>query len=193
MSKNEAIFPLAYKDDSTLYFLKALYDSNGNEIYDERVICKFIKNENKLEELPSTKGLLASNAVNIGDILYFTTYNENNDNYDLYKIKINDEIQLIDTGLVTGELYNNNGELWISNKTKIYDYEDSTMYLPKSILNYFYHQYLFQIDINNEGDLQLTLTNTETKKVENTFDKVVDVRVENDKVYIYTLEEIIVV
>ena len=49
----------------------------------------------------------------------------------------------------------------------------------------------FQIDINNEGDLRLTITNIETNKIENTFDKVVDVRVQNDKVYVYTTEQII--
>lgn len=66
-----------------------------------------------------------------------------------------------------------------------------SIYFPKKILNYFYLNRLFQIDINNEGDLRLTITNIETNKIENTFDKVVDVRVQNDKVYVYTTEQII--
>lgn len=195
MKKDEAIFPLAYKDEQTLYFLKTPYDSSGKEIYNDRVVCKFELKTNQLEELKATKGLLTSNAVIIDNLLYFTVYNEKNDNYDLYKINTNkeDKTELINSGLITGELYNNNGRLLVSDQTKIYDYEDNTSYFPKKILNYFYLNYLFQIDIDKNGDLQLTLTNIETDKIENVFDKVVDVRVENNKIYIYTSERIIVI
>ena len=61
---------------------------------------------------------------------------------------------------------------------------------PKEILNYFYFDKLLQININNEGDLELTITNTTTKNTKSTFDKMVDVRAENHNIYIYTLDEI---
>lgn len=193
MKENEAIFPLAYKNEQIMYFLKTTYDSSGKEIYNDRVVCKFELKNKQLKELNATKGFLTSNAVIIDNLLYFTVYNEENNNYDLYRIDVNEEDKtvLINTGLITGELYNNNGRLLVSNQDKIYDYEDNTIYFPKKILNYFYLNRLFQIDINNEGDLRLTITNIETNKIENTFDKVVDVRVQNDKVYVYTTEQII--
>ncbi len=195
MKKNEAIFPLAYKNEQTMYFLKTSYDSSGKELYNERVVCKFELKNKQLKQLNATKGFLTSNAVIINNLLYFTVYNEENNNYDLYRLNVNEEdkIELINTGLITGELYNNNGRLFVSNQDKIYDYEDNTIYFSKKILNYFYLNRLFQIDINNEGDLRLTITNIERNKIENVFDKLVDVRVENDKIYVYTTEQIIVI
>lgn len=191
MKENEAIFPLAYQNEDNMYFLKTTYNSDGNEIYKERVICQFELNFKQLKEIKLTRGLLVSNGVIVDDILYFTVYNEVNDNYDLYSLNINniDKVDLISKGLVTGEVYNNNGKLWVSNKSKIYDYEDNSIQFPKKILNYFYFDKLLQIDINNEGDLELTITNTTTKNTKSTFDKIVDVRAENRNIYIYTLDE----
>lgn len=195
MKENEAIFPLAYKDEQTMYFLKTSYDSNGNEIYNDRIICEFELKSKKLKELKITKGYLTSYAVVIGDFLYFTVYNEKNNDYNLYKINMNkkDKILLINTGLITEEIYNNNGRLLVSNKDKIYDYKDNKIHFSKKKLNYFYLNYLFQIDINNEGDLQLTVTDIKTNKILKVLDKIIDIRVENDKIYIYTLEKIIVI
>lgn len=191
MKENEAIFPLAYQNENNMYFLKTAYNPDGNEIYEERVICQFELESKQLKEIKSTQGLLVSNGVIVDDILYFTVYNETNDNYDLYSLNINniDKVDLINKGLVTGEVYNNNGKLWVSDKNNLYDYEDNSIQFPKKILNYFYLDKLFQIDINNEGDLELTITNITTKNTENTFDKIVDVRAENNKIYIYTLDE----
>lgn len=191
MKENEAIFPLAYQNENNMYFLKTVYNPDGNEIYEERVICQFELESKQLKEIKSTQGLLVSNGVIVDDILYFTVYNETNDNYDLYSLNINniDKVDLINKGLVTGEVYNNNGKLWVSDKNNLYDYEDNSIQFPKKILNYFYLDKLFQIDINNEGDLELTITNITTKNTENTFDKIVDVRAENNKIYIYTLDE----
>ena len=178
-------------NENNMYFLKTAYNPDGNEIYEERVICQFELESKQLKEIKSTQGLLVSNGVIVDDILYFTVYNETNDNYDLYSLNINniDKVDLINKGLVTGEVYNNNGKLWVSDKNNLYDYEDNSIQFPKKILNYFYLDKLFQIDINNEGDLELTITNITTKNTENTFDKIVDVRAENNKIYIYTLDE----
>lgn len=193
MEENEAIFPFAYQDENNMYFLKTSYDSDGNEIYKERIICQFEMKSKQLKEIKSTKGLLASNGVIIDDLLYFTVYNEANNNYDLYSLNINniDKVELISKGLVTGEVYNHNGELWVSDKNKIYNYKDNSVQFSKKILNYFYLDKLFQIDINNEGDLELTITNITTKKIENTFDKIVDVRVQNNEIYVYTLDKMV--
>lgn len=195
MKENEAVFPLAYQDEQTMYFLKTSYDSNGNEIYDDRVICKFELESRELKELNITKGYLTTYAVVIDNLLYFTVYNEEGNDYDLYRININEEdgIVLINTGLITEEIYNNNGKLLVSDKDKIYDYKDSTRYFSKKILNYFYLNYLFQIDINNEGDLQLRITDIKANKIIHVLDKVIDIRVENDKIKIYTLDKIVVI
>lgn len=193
MKENEAIFPLAYQNKKSMYFLKTSYNSSGSEIYKERIICQFETNSKQLKEIKSTQGLLVSNGVMIDHLLYFTVYNEANDNYDLYALNTNhmDDVELKDRGLVTGEVYNNNGELWVSDKNKIYNYKDNSKQFSKKILNYFYLDKLFQIDINNEGDFQLIITDIVTKRIEETFNKIVDVRAQNNKIYVYTLDKIL--
>lgn len=192
MKRDEAIFPLAYKDENFLYFLKTSYNQNGKEIYDDRVICSFDLKNKRLNEINSTKGMLTSNAVIIHKELYFTVYNENNDSYDLYKLNIDNEnkIQLIDENLNAGELYNNNDRLMISDNAKIYDYNNPEDFYLKKILNYFYKNFLFQIDIQKNGDLELTVMNIKTKEVERKYNKMIDVRVQDGCVYIYTNDEI---
>lgn len=193
MKENEAIFPFAYLNENNMYFLKTSYDSDGNEIYEKRIICQFDMKSKQLREINSTQGLLASNGIIIESVLYFTVYNEVNNNYDLYVLNANnmENVKLVNKGLETGEVYNNNGKLWVSGKNKIYDYKDNSLQFPKKILNYFYLDKLFQIAINNEGELELTITNVTTKKIETVFEKVVDVRIQDNEICVYTLDKLV--
>lgn len=193
MGRDDAVFPLAYKNDKCMYFLKTSYDYDGNEIYKERVVCKFDIKNRQLKELDCTKGFLTSYGVIIDDWLYLTVFNEEDSDYTLYKMDIHheDELVLTGKGLASGEIYSNNGKLWVSDNADIYDYENDSVRFPKKALNYFYLDHLFQISVNSDGDLELTIINTATGETEYKIDGIVDFRVKNNKVFIYTSETII--
>lgn len=194
MEQNEAIFPLAYQDEENMYFFKCTYDKNKGELYDQRVICKFNAKTKQLEELDVTRGLQTNSGAIINDLLYFTTYNdidEDSYRFELYKMDINTEakVELVNDNLAESEIYNHNGKLWVSDKDYIYDYEDNTNKLPKQYSNYFYNNTLFQIDVNKNADLELTVTDTTTKEVIKTYDQIIDFIVKDNNVTVYTYDE----
>lgn len=193
MNENEAIFPLAYQNEENMYFLKSTYDTTGKEIYEKRIICQFEPKSKTLKEIQSTKGLRISDGVVSNGLLYFTVYIEANDKYELYVLNINDvnDVKLIDAELESGEIYSYNHDLWVSDKSTIYNYKDNSIQFTKKTRNYFYLNQLFQIDINNEGDLRLTIIDISEKNNKSTFDNVVDVQVDDNEINVYTLEEVL--
>lgn len=193
MNKNEAIFPLAYQNEENMYFMKYTYDNDYAELYDQRVICKFNAKTKQLEDVEATRGLQTCYGVIVDDLLYFTIYKgmDKENYYELYKMDINtkDKVELVNDKMIEGQIYNNNGKLWVSDKDYIYDYEDNANKFPKKFLNYFYNNTLFQIDANNNYDLELTVTDTTTREIIKTYDTIIDFTVKDNNVTVYTLEE----
>lgn len=195
MEKNEAIFPLFYENYENMYFLKTLYTDAGEELYKERVVCKFNAKTKELAELEETKGIRICSATLIDNILYMTVYDSKADKYKLYQMDASTEkgIDMVSEGLVSEDIYNNNGRLWVSDNTEIYDYNNKQNRFTKKTLNYFSGDQLLQIGVNTNGDLQLTITNTKTNEIDNITDNIIDVRISNSKIYVYTSQKIIVI
>lgn len=194
MNDNDAIFPLSYQSDEKMFFLKATYDEKGQELYDRRIICSFNMQEKKLVELEKTKGLRISSGTIVNDILYFTVYVSEMDRYKLYKIDTLNMQQipiLIESGLISGDIYNNNDRLWVSDDTKLYEYQKDTNVYPKKALNYFYKDKLLQIQPNLEGNLELIVTDIASGQIENIINNIVDFRIVDKNLRMYTMRNII--
>lgn len=195
---NEILLPLTYEDEENMYILKST-TKDGQELFEERVICKFNAKTKQLEELPATKGFSTCSAVVISDDLYFTV-NDNvdvdndgtNEYFELYKLNLttNEKPELVDDKLKSYDLYSYEDKLWVSDPENIYDYSDDRNTFSKQYLNYFSDNYLFQVNI--EEDMTLTILDTKTKEVVKTFDKTVDFKVKDNNVTVYTKSEIAV-
>lgn len=184
---NEAIFPLA-TDGEHVFFVKTHYDSNNNP--DENTIVSLNEN-NELEEHISMESHIDSGVIVSGK-LYFTTYEIESDTYDLYSLSLEDmsgEPVLEKGDLVSGELYEHNNQLYLSDDDTIYCGTDS---FKKSSLNYFFdeNQILVQIHPNESADLALDVIDTNTKKVIGTAINVIDFEVKDDEVIVYCDGEI---
>lgn len=189
----DGIFPLAYRNSEQMYFLKCTYNKSGEELYGDRVICSFSEKTKKLTEIPSTKGMRSLYGTLIKNTLYFTVYDENTDRFELYSLDRSGKgtPTLLLKDLISGEIYNHNGTLWVSDNSTIYTYEDHKASFPKKSLNYFFLDRLFQIGPNAQGDLELLVTNLNTGNLEADINGIVDVRASGNKISVYTYKGIV--
>jgi hypothetical protein len=86
-NRNQAIFPLTKDKNGNLYFSIITYKDNGT---DSRSVYKYDKYDNRLIDLDLTIDHLMDACI-IGSILYFTSYNERTEDYDLYQTPLNGE------------------------------------------------------------------------------------------------------
>ncbi len=183
MKENEAIFPLAYKDDNNIFFIKSYYDSENSEIKDLRVICKFNLETKQLIEIEETKGLMTSDGTIHNNCLYFTTYNIDKDNFTLYKIDLfNNKLSFILDDLKKSDIYNNGNELWLSDEEFIYSGDKK---FDKKRFNYFYEGKLIQIELNDKNSLSIYITDIQNEELEHYFDEIVDFRINDRIITIY--------
>lgn len=190
MKPNEGIFPLAYKDYENMYFIKCTYDDNNEEVYADRVICKFNATTKKLEVIDATKGLMTSYGVVIDDLLYFTVYNDIDiENYTFILNKMDLEsskIEQVDDKLAEGEVYNNNGKLFVSDQVNLYEYKNNKNKYTKKSLNYFYDGLLYQVAPNDEMRIQLSCIDENLSEVAMGSGNLIDFEVKDGDVYAYT-------
>lgn len=191
MKENEAIFPLAYKDDNNIFFIKYYYDSENVEKKDLRVVCKFDLETKQIIEIEQTKGLLISSGTIYDNCLYFTAYNSTTDNFNLYKLDFsNNKLNLMFDDLKAPDIYNDSNELWISNEEFIFSRNKKFV---KQSLNYFYQNKLIQIGVNSKNSLSIYITDVQSRELEYSFDEIVDFRINDRTIIIYAnyfIEEI---
>lgn len=185
LNSNEAIFPLA-TDNKKFYFIHAYYDENV-EITSKRCIAFFDLETKQLHDIKSTCGFISKGTI-LHDSLYYTQYNEESDNYSIFKIDIisvtNNKPQLIDENLEFGDIYNDGSQIWIKNKDYLVsstgDYK-----LKSAFLNYFVNKYIVQIDTNETGDLYLQIIDRSTSEIKYKKDKIYDFKEQDSKIIIY--------
>lgn len=113
MGKNEAIFPLAKKNSNELFFVKYYYDKDGNEDINSREIVLYNKNNDKFTSIFKGDGILISSGSYENKMLYFTAYNNEKDNYDVYKIKIGQKPEKIQEGALSPYINIYDGKLYV--------------------------------------------------------------------------------
>jgi len=182
MKPNEGIFPLAYYSDD-YYFIKSQYDKYGVET--DRVLVKFDYIKNKLIEYTHAHGLVSYGTV-IDDKLYYTVYNENNDDYTLYSL-LRDDFDSIPKlekeSLENGEIFSQGGVLYVTNRKSIIS--DNKQF-KKETQNYFIGEnYLVQYQIQKDDTLDAVVIDTSTGEKIFTAENIVDFNVSNEEIIFY--------
>jgi len=158
IKQNEGIFPLAYTENH-YFFIKYTYDEQLAVI--DTALVEYIPSKNQLVEFKNINGLITEGTV-IGDILYYTVYDEKNDYYTLYSVLWKDKnaTPKMEKNLECDEIYSQNGELFISNKEYI---TSETKKFKKESENYFIgSNFLVQYQIQKDAGLYAILTDTQT-------------------------------
>ena len=157
LSETEGIFPLSFSGEY-MFFIKIDYDNSNTE--KNRSLVKYDKMENKLIEFSNVHGLVSYGSI-INSTLYYTCYNEEDDTYSLFSTDCDNSSakpNLEQSGLNAGEIFSQNGELFISDKENIFS-DNKTF--KKASENYFVgDKYLVQYFVDKLGDLSIDVINT---------------------------------
>lgn len=191
MPKNTGLFPLAY-DSATPFFIKTYYNNIGigEENYEMREIVLFDIENQTFRSFENTKGQMISKGVYENNNLYYSVYNQIDDDYDIFILNIAESTNiptLLYENVISSDIYMNNGELLISDTSEIYS--EFTNF-PKASLNYFYDELLLQIEIQETGTLGLAMTNTITKEKTTLSTEIQDFIVSDNTITIYENNEI---
>lgn len=158
LGKKEALFPLA-SNENTYFFIHTFYNEDGEEKLDQREILKMDEPTKNISTdiLHQATGYNFTHGVCIGDMLYFSSYNSEKDDYSVYSInykQTNAELELVKENVECPELYEYNGDLVMSDKKNIYI---GASVLKKGAVNYIYNNTLLDISVNSDNDLELSL------------------------------------
>jgi len=117
VGNNEAIFPIA-RDAEAAVFILCTYNSGLVETGRQLVR---MTSPGTVSPFTQVTGLISYGAI-VGDVLYYTTYDEKGDSYDLWSIpkrELDAMPRLQKTGLAGGELYEYRGQLFTSDGANI--------------------------------------------------------------------------
>lgn len=146
---------------------------------------KFDKNEKKLIEYTNAHGLISYGTV-IGNKLYYTVYNEIDDNFSLYSLLRDDfdsvpELEKED--LKDGRIYSQGDVLYFTDKDTIFS---DNKEFKNEAQNYFIGEnYLVQYQIQNDGSINANLIDTDTGKNVFNAKNIVDFKVTDKEIIFY--------
>ncbi len=182
VADDEGIFPLATDGDRSFFLLTRYVD--GAEV-DRRLVR--LDEGAALVEYPNATGLIDGGAL-VGDTLYYTVFREQTGDYALFQADAGDPAAqpvAVQQGMPSGRLYVHDGELYTSDQTSIFRGDDR---FECADLCYFYDDLgvLVRIAVNADSDLALDVVDTDTKEVIGSVTGVIDFRVGDGGVTVYT-------
>jgi len=182
MPDNEGIFPLA-QSDKYMFFIRCIYDKRSIEI--SRHIVKYDLENNTFEEFGNPEGLISYGAI-IGEILYYTVYNERENNYTLFSVSCSDStatVNKVKDNLEGGEIFSQGKTLYITDGSSIIS---ENAKFKKESENYFIgSNILVQYQIQKNGDLSAIVTDTETGNRVYSAENIVDFAVSDSEITFY--------
>lgn len=182
--QNTQVFPFARYKKDYMYLLQS--ETKSGWVSD---IAKM--EQNQMESICSIP-LKIKKGVFIGDHLYFTVYQEASDSFNLYEADMagEPEYELVEEGLVSDDIYCHNDELLISDNDKIYSHEST---YQKMFFNQFLEDgiHLFQISIDDAGDMQCWLTNLENNHCVVEQADVINYAIEPGQIIVYAKNKIL--
>jgi len=181
-NSNEALFPLVTQGDKKL-FIKTIYNDQASTLTSS---INLFTDKNVLVEFPNTKGNVEKGVLQ-GNTLFYSGYVEKDDTYSLFKLDITsleNKPELIRKGLISGDIYLYQGELYTSSKDSI---SNGKISYPRKFLNYFDDKsnLLIQIDVNSQAGLEMTITSIKTKALIATIANPIDFEIFDGKVVVY--------
>lgn len=186
LEPSEAIFPLLTNNDN-YYFIHAYYDSDMGEITSKRCIALLDMQSMQLKDLEYTRGLIDKGTV-LNKTLYYTEYNNESDDYCLYKIEFAslnfEKPQRIEEHLTAGDIYNDGSNIWLKDGDYLVS-KNKNLKIKAAFFNYFIDKYVVQIDVNEKGILILRIVDRNTCKVNYEKDNIYDFKNTDNKIVIY--------
>jgi hypothetical protein len=181
----EAIFPLA-TDNEVYYFVHCYHDKKGVEFKDKRRIAMFDMESKKLKDIETTGGLILYGTI-LGDKLYYTVYDEDNELYDLFELEYNSltaSPKKIKSGINGGKVYNDGEELWIVHNEYLVS-QNNGREIKAASLNYFINDAIVQIDMSENCIVILQIIDKVTGDVKYEKDGIYDFKVMGNKMTVY--------
>ncbi|MFE3574037.1 hypothetical protein [Lysinibacillus sp. NPDC059133] len=158
---NEALFPLTFDNKDNMYFCRIYYNDDKTE--KKRVISKYSKKDNQLDDLAIDVGKLMDVSV-IGKKIFFTSYNEKEQKYELYESSLTgkNEIKMIESNLEDSDIYNINEELYLKSAegklvSQVKEY-------PSGEITVAYKDWLLFLDVNENNSQDLRIYSIDSEK-----------------------------
>lgn len=178
----DCIFPLAAGKGH--YFYQQYADKHGME--QKRKILEFY--DGKFSEILETKNAICYGTL-IGRKLYYSVYNEEQDLFDIYYIKLNErekKEELYKTGITEGMLFTYEDKLFYINKGSICSEQSKILYEKKD-----YNEILETKDLlvqmygNKNGNLQWDFIDLKSGDVLFSYENVINYKVSDTEIKIY--------
>ena len=183
----DAIFPLAADDINQTYLFLIYRGKDGKK----REIVSMNEDGN-MECLEKTEQKIMSGALH-ENTLYYSVYDEKKSKYDIYAMditKTEKNPELIKSNVENDELFYFDGELFYQGEKTIFS---ETRSFENASDNHFLEKYkkLVQIDVDEEGNLMLTVIDTDTDQVIKKIQNPIDYQIKNDKMTVYCEGDIV--
>lgn len=158
---NEALFPLTIDNKDNMYFCRIYYNDDKTE--KKRVISKYLKKDNQLDDLAINVGKLMDVSI-IGEKLFFTSYDEKEQKYELYESSLTgkNEIQMIKSNLEGSEIYTINGELYLKSAEE--KLVSQVKEYPSGEITIVYKDWLLFLEVRENGSKNLRIYSIDSKK-----------------------------
>lgn len=174
ISNDEALFPLdIYEND--YYFIHYYYDNSGNEL--TRKVSIWDEDSNTLIDLDIVVDKIVSGVI-LRDTLYFISYDDKQDYYNLFKININNysDKTLLKSNLNNDNLFKFNDDImFINNHNKIENLENKEI-KPLTIgsKNYIRGNYFITLDDSDSRGVRIKMYDMLTSKLVIQEDEAID-------------------
>ncbi len=177
------ILPLSATDDDLFFCLGADTEDDFN-----KVLVKYDKGNNELIEYSKVSGRINRGTI-IGNKLFYNVLEQTDEKrkYSLYSVKFDDieaEPILEKQDLKCDDIYSQGDRLYFSDEKYIYS-DDGKKFL-KASQNYFVGENLLvQYCIDDNKDMAMKVTNTETNEIVFTSSQILGFEVKENKIIAY--------
>ena len=184
--KNEGAFPISLVGNK-LYFIHTYYENSGLEKEDKRKIGIYDIDKKEVVDFKNTSGLISKGKAN-NQYLFYSTYNNDEDKYDLQKLKLGknevyNKPELVMSNLSHGDIYVKNNEICTTDAHNIMCKDQKW---DSKVVNYFKGSKLVQIYPEEPSGLKLSISNTDKNKEKIIVDKVNGIKFEGDSIIVST-------
>lgn len=180
--ESRGLFPLFSRGDS-LFMTEKKY--HKDRVVESLVLEYNIKTK-KIKRYPQIEGNVMYADI-LGDKIYYSTYSEEQENYNIYKFNLSSNKSIKIAAEKYGEIYRIGDKIYLGDGKKIlpmdktgreYEYSDSLFCVKdRCLLQYF---------ISDEKDLKLKLIDIKTGRTKDVVDDAISFEVDGNLIKVYT-------
>ncbi|MDO4912369.1 MAG: hypothetical protein Q3960_02305 [Lactobacillus sp.] len=160
--KNESLIPFGKKANK-IYVIHSYYEADNNEIESKRRIAVYDMKSKKISDFKNTKGLSVAGAISSENV-YYTVYHNKTRDFSLFEVDRNNLASvpvLVKSGLKDDNVLVYQDHVFYAEGKKLVS--DNRSFTKKDD-NFFYHNSLIQLYINDDNELSMKITNLKTNR-----------------------------